>query len=235
MYKPWTLMISSPYIYDVFKDCKCPGAEHKGKHEPTEGVDTWKSAFYPEDICDRVHFAIAERLDPVFRKDWISKHYKRMANEKAILADFSADDLTKSGALTAEDASGVDADVTSNTAAPSPVVYANAPMEGKTPLLQESTVWKRDELGLLQHTSFVLGSWDIPSPHSLASAEDSPPLLPTGRPSMNIEICQSHMSKIRSAPMHLSFQCLLVHKSRPNLSVYPLQQNGWWTLGAART
>ena len=47
LYKPWTLMTSSPYIYDVFQDCKCPGAEHKGKHETIDGDNTWKSALYP--------------------------------------------------------------------------------------------------------------------------------------------------------------------------------------------
>ena len=94
MYEPWTLMTSSPYIWDIFKDCVRSGIEpgHE-KHEAVEGDNAWKSAFYPAEMCDRVHDAIAKRLDPSFRKAWITDNPKKMKIEKTIVAAVTGEDI----------------------------------------------------------------------------------------------------------------------------------------------
>ena len=64
MYKPWTLMTNSPFIHEVFRDCKCPGEAHKGLHESSGAHNAGRSAFYPKAMVQKVHAALDQRLKP---------------------------------------------------------------------------------------------------------------------------------------------------------------------------
>ena len=135
MCKPWTLMTSSPYIYDVFKDCKCPGEAHSGIHETVHGSNTWRSAMYPTEMCDRVHHAIGMRLDPKYRRDWISKYHKKMKNEKSFAA-MPAEVLEVADDVASADASAqpTNGSPAVSPALPGPVVYAGATDLGRAPI-----------------------------------------------------------------------------------------------------
>ena len=63
-YKPWTLMTTSPFAYDVFKNSKCPGDRHAGKHERCDGGNAARSALYPHKMVEKVHQALNERIKP---------------------------------------------------------------------------------------------------------------------------------------------------------------------------
>ena len=117
-------------------DCNCTGEAHAGKHESVQGNNTWRSALYPDEMCDRVHHAIGMRLDPKFRKNWIGKHYKKMKNEKSFAAMpaevIEVVDDVESVAVHAEP---TDVTNTAETPAlPGPIVYSGAPDIGRAPI-----------------------------------------------------------------------------------------------------
>ena len=129
-------MSSSPYIYDVFKGCVCPGEPHKGKHETIHGDNAWSSAFYPTEMSDSVHHAIAKRLNPKYRRAWIGRNLTKTKHEKEFVAKI-ASGTEKTGLEPVEDAAvnGKASRVGSVACpAPEPIVYANSPNTGRPPI-----------------------------------------------------------------------------------------------------
>ena len=57
MLKPWRFMVSSPHLAAQLQDFRCHGGH---RHVPCSGVDTARSAFYPEQLCEEVHKGLDE-------------------------------------------------------------------------------------------------------------------------------------------------------------------------------
>ena len=71
--KSWTLMTSSPYLWNEMNEYKCPGAKHQGLHETIEGSNTKPSSFYPQMMCDIVHYTLDQRLQNKCRRNFWPK------------------------------------------------------------------------------------------------------------------------------------------------------------------